>query len=206
MIKQRQVWGTKSTFGEDLVFDLGNVRVSSACSLENPGSPCLGSCVVQSLSCVQLFVTPWAAARQASLSFTISWGLLKFMSIESMMPSNHLVLCRPFLLPSVFPSIRVFSNELALRIKWPKYWNFSFSISPSSEYSGLISPRIDWFDFLAVQGTLKTSAPQFESLGGYSIWTLVPLLLCILNPFLVPFPRRLLTPSFFTPHFGCIFY
>ena len=111
---------------------------------------------VQSLSHVQLFATLWTAARQASLPFTISWSLLKLMSIESVMPSNHLVLCRPLLLlPSVFPSIRVFSNELALRVRWPKYWSFSFSISPSSEYSGLISFRIDWFDLLAVQGTLR---------------------------------------------------
>ena len=111
--------------------------------------------VVQSLSCVRLFATPWTAAHQASLSFTIFWSLLKLMSIESVMPSNLLILChRLLLLPSIFPSIRVFSNELALHIKWPKYW--SFSISPSSEYSGLISFRIDWFDFLAVQGTLKS--------------------------------------------------
>ena len=96
---------------------------------------------VQSLSCVPLFATPWTAACQASLSFTISWSLLRLMSIESVMPSNHLVLCRPLLLPSIFPSIRVFSNESALHIRWPKYWTFSFSISLSSEYSGLISFR-----------------------------------------------------------------
>ena len=101
-------------------------------------------------------MTPWTAAHQASLSFTISQSLLKPMSIELMMPSNHLVLCHPLLLlPSVFPSIRVFSIKLALCIRWPKYWRFSFSISPSSEYSGLISFRIDWLDLLAVQGTLK---------------------------------------------------
>ena len=112
--------------------------------------------VVQSLHHIQLFVTPWTAAHQASLSFTISWSLLKLMSIESVMPPNHLNLCRPLLLlPSVFPSIRVFSNELALCIRWPKYWSFSFSISPSNEYSGEISFRIDWLDLLAVQGTLK---------------------------------------------------
>ena len=115
-----------------------------------------GFVVLQSLSCIWLFVTPWTAAHQASLSFTISWSLLKFMSIESVMPSNHLILCRPLLLPpSIFPSIRVFSNELALCIRWPKYWNFIFSISPSDEYSGLVSSRIDRFDLLAVQGTLK---------------------------------------------------
>ena len=100
---------------------------------------------------VQLFVTPWTAAHQASLSFTISQSLLKFMSIESVMLSNHLILCHPLLLlPSVFPIIRVFSNESALRIRWPKYWSFSFSVSLSSEYSGLISFRIDWFDLLTV--------------------------------------------------------
>jgi len=112
--------------------------------------------VVQSLSCVRLFETPWTAAHQASGSFTISRSLLKLMSIELMMPSNHLILCCPLcLLPSLFPSIRVFFNQSALCTRWPKYWSFSFNISPSSEYSGLISFRIDWFDLLAVQGTLK---------------------------------------------------
>ena len=112
---------------------------------------------VQSFGRVQLFGTPWTAAHQASLSFSISWSLLKFMCIESVMPSNHLILCRPLLLsPSIFPNIRVFSNESALRIRWPKYWSSSFSISPSNVYSGLISYIIDWFDLLAVQGTLKS--------------------------------------------------
>ena len=111
----------------------------------------------QSLSRVQLFATLWTAAHQASLSGTNSQSLLKLISIESMMPSNHLILCHPLLLPpSIFPNIRVFSNESALRIRWPRYWTFSFSISPSNEYSGLISFRIDWFDLLAVQGTLKS--------------------------------------------------
>ena len=112
--------------------------------------------VIQSLSHFRLFVTPWTVACQDSLSFTISWSFLKFMSVESVMLSNHLVLCCPLLLqPSIFPSIRVFSNESALQIRWPKYWIFSFSISPANEYSGLISFRIDWFDLLVVQGTLK---------------------------------------------------
>ena len=112
---------------------------------------------VQSLSHVQLFEIPWTPARQASLSIANSWTLLKLMSIESLMPSNHLILGHPLLfLPSVFPSIRVFSNESILRIRWPNYWSFSFSISPSSEYSGLISFRMDWLDLLAVQGTLKS--------------------------------------------------
>jgi len=113
--------------------------------------------------CVQLFVTPWTAAHQASVFFTVSWSLLKLMSIESVMPNNHLILCRPLLLPSIFPSVRVFSNESALHIRWPKYWSFSFSISPSNEYSGLISFRIDWFDLLAVQGTLKSLLQQHSS-------------------------------------------
>ena len=112
---------------------------------------------VQSLSHVQLFASPWTAARQASLSFTISQSLLKLMSIESMMPPNHLILCCPLLLlPSIFPRVRIFSNESALCIRWPNYWKFSFSICPSNGYSGLISFRVDWFDLLAVQGTLKS--------------------------------------------------
>ena len=114
-------------------------------------------CLVQSLSCVRFFVTPWTAACQASLSITNSQSLLKLMSIELVMPSNHLILCHPLLLlPSIFPSIRVFSNESVLRIRWPKYWSFSFIISPSNEYLGLISFRMDWLDLLAVQGTLKS--------------------------------------------------
>ena len=112
---------------------------------------------VQLLSHVPLFAIPWTAARQVSLSITTSRSLLKLMSTESVMPSNHLILCCPLLLqPSIFLSIRVFSNESALRIRWPKYWSFSFNISPSNEYSGLISFRMDWLDLLAVQGTLKS--------------------------------------------------
>ena len=131
----------------------------------DPAQPlfCLLSSV-QSLSRVQLFVTPRTAARQASLSITNSRSLLKLMSIVSVMPSNHLILCCSlFLLPSIFPSIRVFSNESVLHIRWPKYWSFSFSISPSSEYSGLISFRIDWLDLLAVQGTLKSLLQHHSS-------------------------------------------
>ena len=112
---------------------------------------------VQLLSCVQLFVTPWPAACQVSLSITNTRSLLKLIIIKLVMPSNHLILCHPLLLlPAVFPSIRVFSNESVLLIRWPKYWSFSFSISPFSEYSDLISFRMDWFDLLAVQGTLKS--------------------------------------------------
>ena len=113
--------------------------------------------VVQLLSGVQLFVAPSTVACRASLSFTIFWSLLRLLLIESVMPSNHLVLCDSLLLlPSIFPSIRVFSNESALHIRWTKYWSFSFSISPSNEYSGLISFSIAWFDLIAVQGTLKS--------------------------------------------------
>ena len=119
---------------------------------------------IQSLSRVQLFETPWTAAHQASLSITNSWSPPKLVSIESVMPSNHLILCRPLLLlPSMFPSIRVFSNESALCIRWPKYWSFSFSISPSNEQPGLISFRMDWLDLLAVQGTLKSLLQHHSS-------------------------------------------
>ena len=116
------------------------------------------------LSSVRLFATPWIAACQASLSITNSWSLLKLMSIKSVMPYNHLIFCRPLLiLPSVFPSIRVFSKESVLCIRWPKYWSFRLSISPSNEYSGLISFWIDWFDLLAVQGTLKSLLQHHSS-------------------------------------------
>ena len=112
---------------------------------------------ISQFSRVQFFVIPWTAACQASLTITNSWSLLKIMSIESVMPSNHLILCCPLLLPpAIFPSIRVFSRESVLHIRQPKYWSFSFSITPSNEYSGLISFRMDWFDLLAVQGTLKS--------------------------------------------------
>jgi len=119
---------------------------------------------VQSLSCVRLFVTPWTAARQASLSISNSRNPPKPTSTESVMPSNHLILCHPLLLlPSIFPSIRVFSNESALRIRWPKYWSFSFNISPSNEHTGLISFRMDWLDLLIVQGTLKSLRQHHSS-------------------------------------------
>ena len=119
---------------------------------------------VQSLSCVWLFATPWTAVCQPSLSITNSQSLLKLTSIESVMSSNHFILCRPLLLlPSVFLSIRVFSNESVLHIRWPKYWSFSFSISPSNAYSGLISFRLDWLDLLAVQGTLKSLLQHHSS-------------------------------------------
>ena len=126
--------------------------------------------IVQSLSCVWLFVAQQTSAHQPSLSFTISQSLLKLMSIESVMPSNHLILCCPLLLlPPIFPSIRVFSNESALRIRWPKYWSFSFRISPSNKYLGLISFTVDWFDLLAIQKTLK-SLLQHHSLKASTLW------------------------------------
>ena len=119
---------------------------------------------VQSLSHVRLFATPWTAAHQPSLSFTNSGTLFKLMSIKSVMPSNHFILCHPLLLlPSIFPSIRIFSNESTLCIRWPKYWSFSFNISPSNEYPGLISFRMDWLDLLAVQGTLKSLLQHHSS-------------------------------------------
>ena len=125
---------------------------------------------IQLLGHFWLSATPWTAANQATLSIINSWSLLKLMSIESVMPSNHLILCHPLLLPSsIFPSIRVFSNEPVLCFRWPKYWSFSFSISPSNEYSGLISFRMDWFDLLAVQGTLK-SLLQHHSSKASILW------------------------------------
>ena len=118
---------------------------------------------VQLLSHIWLFAPPWTAARQASLSITNSQSLLTLMSIESVIPSSHLILCLPLLLPSIFPSIRVFSNESVFHIRWPKYWSFSFSISISNEYSGLISFRMDWLDLLAIQGTLKSLLQRHSS-------------------------------------------
>ena len=126
--------------------------------------PSVQFCSVQLLSCVRLFATPSIAARQASLSITNSRSLLKLMSIELVMPSSHLILCRPLLLlPPITPSIRVFSNDSTLHMRWPKFWNFSFSVSPSNEHPGLISFRMDWLDLLAVQGTLKSLLQYYSS-------------------------------------------
>ena len=136
---------------------------------------------VQLLHCVQLFVTPWTAVCQASLSITNSWSLLKLMSIESVMPSNHLILCYPLLLPAIFLSIRVFPSKSVLGIRWPKYWSFSFSISPSNKYSGLISFRIDWFGLLAVQGTLKNLF-QHHSSKTSILWCLAFLMVQLSHP------------------------
>ena len=130
---------------------------------------------VQSLSCVRLFATPWTAAHQASLSITKPWSLLKLMSIELVMPSSHLIPCRPFLLlPPIPPSIRVFSNESTVRMTWPKYWSFSFSISPSNEYVGLISLRMDWLDIFARDSPPRDSqesspTPQFKSINSLAL-------------------------------------
>ena len=133
-------------------------------------SEVLKSIVVQSPSRVRLFMTPWTAAHEASFSLTISQSLLKFMSIALVMPSSHLIFwCSVLLLPSIFPSIRDFSNETAVHIRWPKYWSFSFSISPSNEYSGLSSLKNDWFDLRAVQGTLR-SLLQHHSLKALILW------------------------------------
>ena len=144
----------------------------------------LGFSSVQSLSHVWLFVTPWTAACQASLSITNSWSLLKLMSTELVMPSNHLTLCRPLLLlPSIFPNTRVFSNESTLRIRWPKYQGFSFSISPSSEHPGLISFRMDWLDLLAVQGTLKRLL-QHHSSKASILWRSASFMVQLSHPYM----------------------
>ena len=167
--KSQQITGSfveLSPFHLKISFTKGNwnvyLEMIPACNLtssldpERLKTPSCCYCCFQLLSCLQLFVTPWTEECQAFLSITISLSLPKLMFIESVMPSNHLILCCPILLlTSIFPSIRVFSNESALPIRWPKYWSFSFSISPSNKYSGLASFRIDWFDLLAVQGTLQ---------------------------------------------------
>ena len=146
---------------------------------------------VQSLSRVWLSATPWTAAHQASLSITNSQSLLKLMSIASVIPSNHLILCHPLLLPtSIFPSIRIFSNESVLLISWPKYWSFSFSISPSNEYSRLISFRMDWLDLLVVQGTLK-SLLQHHSSKASILWHLAFFIVQLSHPYMTQFHTNL---------------
>ena len=140
--------------------------------------------LVQLLRRVWLLLTPWTAARQASLSITNSQSILKLMSIESVMPSNHLVLCcSHLLLPSIFPSIRVFSNESVFHIRWPNFWGFSFSISPSNDYSGLISFRMDWFDLLAIQGTLK-SLLRHHSLKTSILWLSAFFMIQVSHPYM----------------------
>ena len=148
------------------------------------GTIAIAVVVVHSLSHVWLFATPWTAAHQASLSFTISLSLLKLMSIESAVSSNRLILCRPVLPPSIFPRIRVFSNESALHIRWPKYWSFSFNNCPSNKHSGLISFRIDWFDFHNVQGTLK-SLLQHHSLKASILQRLAFFMVQLSHPYMI---------------------
>ena len=141
---------------------------------------------VQSLSRVWLFATPWTAAHQTSLSITSSWSLLKLMSTESVMPSNHLILCHPLPLPSsMFPIIRVFADESALRIRWPKYWSFSFNISTSDEYSGLVSVRMDWLNLLAVQGTLKSLLQHHNSKASI-LWHSTFFIVQLSHPYMTP--------------------
>ena len=153
-------------------------------TLKTPATETKRVSSVQLLSPVQLFVTPWTAAHQASLPITNSWSLPKLMSIESLMPSNHLILCHPLLpSPSIFPSIRVFSNESALHIRWPKYWSFSFNISPSNEHSGLISLRMDWLDLLAVQGALK-SLLQHHSSKALILWCSAFFVVLLSHPYM----------------------
>ena len=151
-------------------YESRNLTPTFTVSKSHWDAACWRLVVVQSLSCVSLFSTPWTAACQASLSITNSWSPPKLISIESVMPSHHLILCHPLLLlPSIFPSIRVFSNESALHIRWLKCWSLSFNISPSNEHPGLISFRMDWLDLLAVQGTLK-SLLQHHSSKASILW------------------------------------
>ena len=154
-------WVAKSQMGMKW-FNMNISLTSGTELLKSLGFPVSS---VQLFTYIQLFATPWTAARESSLSITNSWSLLKFMSIELVMPSNHLILCRPLLLPSIFPTITVFSNKSVLHIRWPKYWSSSFSISPSNEYSRLISFRIDQLDLLAIQRTLKSLLQQQSSKG-----------------------------------------
>ena len=160
----------------------------------------------QSLSCVQLFVTPWTAACQASLSTTNSQNLLKLMSMESVIPSNHIIFCRPLLLlPSIFPSIRIFSNESVLHIKWSKYWSFSFSINPSNDYSRLISFRMDWLDLLAVQGTLK-SPLQHHSLKASILQHSAFFIVLLLHPYMTTGETIALTRQTFVGKVMCLLF
>ena len=161
---------------------------------------------VQSLSCVRLFATPSIAARQTSLSTNNSRSSLKLMSIELVMPSNHLILCHSLLLlPSIFPSIRVFSNESALRIRWPKYWCFSFNISPSKEQPGLISFRMDWLDLLAVQGTLK-SLLQHHSSKALILWCSAFFIVQLSHPYMTTGKNIALTRQTFVDKVMCLLF
>ena len=188
----KRQWHQKASLVVPLAIDFRGMRgklepIHSCCTCFRSTYPSWPSVVlviaIQSLCPVRLFATPWTAARQASLSISNSQTLLKLMSIESVIPSNHLILCLPLLLlPSIFPSIRVFSNESVLHIRWPKYWSFSFSISPSNEYSRLISLRIDWFD-LALQGTLK-SLLQHQNSKASILWCSAFFVVQLLHPYM----------------------
>ena len=182
MGKQWKQWLTLfSWVPKSLQMVTADMKLKDACCLGEKLWPTFSW--VQSFSHVWLFVTPWNAARQASLSITTSQSLLKLMSIKSVMASKHLILCHPLLLlSSIFPSIRVFSNESVLRIRWPKYWSFSFSLSPSNKNSGLISFRIDLFDLFAVQGTLK-SLLQHHSSKGSILWCSVFFVVQLSHPY-----------------------
>ena len=159
----------------------------------------------QSLSCVRLFATPWIAARQASLSITNSQSSLRLTSIESVMPSSHLILCRPLLLPAIPPSIRVFSNESILRMRSPKYWSFSFSIIPSKEIPGLISFRMEWLDLLAVQGTLK-SLLRYHSLEASILWRSAFFTVQLSHPYMTTGKTIALTRRTFVGKVMCLFW
>ena len=175
---------------------------------QNNGSNCAfrsdNIVVVQTQSCLTVW-GPMDCSTASFLSFTISWSLLKLMSIESGMPSNHLVLCHPLLLPSICPSIRVFANESALCIKWPEYWSFSFSISPSNEYSGLISFRIDWLDLLAVQGTLK-SLLQHHSSKTSILWRSAFFMVQLSHPYMTTWKTIALTRRTFASKVMCLLF
>ena len=161
-----KLWSLESDVASSSKLELCSLQrvLGKPCRLMTTGMGTVHLSSVQSLSRVWLFATPWIAARQASLSITNSRSLPKLMSTELVMPPNPLIFCRPLLLlPSIFPSIRVFSNETALRIRWPKYWRFSFNVSPSNEHPGLISFRMDWLELLVVQGTLKSLLQQHSS-------------------------------------------
>ena len=166
----------------------------------------VASSSVWTLSCVRLFATPWTAACQASLSITNSQSLLKLMSFKLMMPSNHLILCHPLLLlPSVFPSLRVFSSESVLRIRWPKYWSFSFSISPSNEYSRLISFRMDWWDLVAAQGTLKSLLQHHNSKASI-LWCSAYFMVQLSHPYMINGKTLALTTQTFVSKIMCLLF
>ena len=198
-----QIDGETMKTVSDFIFLGSKITTDGACSHEIKRCLLLGTKVVNNLSSVQslshvwLFVTPWIIARQASLSVINSWSSLKLMSIKSVMPSNHLILCHPLLLlSSIPPSIKGFSNESTLRMRWPEYWSFSFSICPCIEYSGLISFRMDWLDLLAVQGTLK-SLLQHHSSKASILWHLAFFMAPLSHPYMTTGKTMALTRQTF---------